>query len=413
MGAAPSVGVAGRILLVILASGAVACSTGATSETFVERDSAGIAIVETFQPAWERNPAWQIPSDPVLEIGSAAGEEAQQFYRVTGAQRLSDGRIAVLNQGSLTVRIFGADARIEGEFGGEGDGPGEFRALTSLQVLEGDTLLIWDVRQRRLSFLTSYGEYISSIRLDWAGGEQLTGVRRVPDGHFIVKTYASPFPRGPSSGLGIHRRVAPLLRFDGLGQVSDTIGFFPSVEGAIVHLDGSPVMMDAPFAKNFHFDSWEGSVVTGTAEGMEVQVWDATDGLLSIFRYPALDLTVTQEDQDAFWESALSGDLSPEQRRATTEILQALPFPETRASFTELRVDSDGDVWLKTGADRSNQAALNEWTVFSSSGEMLGALTLPRDLTVLAIDTDEILGVWKNPMGVEFIRVYELRKTGV
>ncbi len=179
-----------------------------------------------------------------------------------------------------------------------------------------------------------------------------------------------------------------------------------------MHLDGHPLMMDAPFAKNFYFDTRNESIVVGTADGVSVQVWDATDGLLSVFRYPGLDLTVTQKARDAFWGSALRGDLSPEQRRETTEILRALPFPETRAAFTELKLDPVGNVWLKTGGYLANSEAPDEWTVFSPNGEMLGILSLPKDFTVLAINNDEILGVWEDRMGVEFVRVYELSKAG-
>ncbi len=91
-------------------------------------------------------------------------------------------------------------------------------------------------------------------------------------------------------------------------------------------------------------------------------------------------------------------------------LLEALVFPETRAAFSDLRVDGTGSIWLKTGRHFPPVAPSNEWTVFSEVGVLLGSLSLPDRFEALEFGGDYVLGVWKDEMDVEFVRLYSLQK---
>jgi len=176
--------------------------------------------------------------------------------------------------------------------------------------------------------------------------------------------------------------------------------------------EGRPMFMDAPLAKDFYFDVWKGRIVLGTADRMEVEAWDVVGGLRAIFRYPDVDLTIQQTDRDWYWSSYLNAYGTPELREETLMLLQGLPFAETRAAFSELKVDAEGNIWLRTGRNLYHYAPSTEWTVFSAEGVFLGTISLPERFTVLEIGSEEILGVWKDEMDVEFIRAYSIEKRG-
>ncbi len=90
-------------------------------------------------------------------------------------------------------------------------------------------------------------------------------------------------------------------------------------------------------------------------------------------------------------------------------VLGALVFPATRAAFSDLRVDPTGMVWLRTGRHFPPKAPSNEWTGFSREGVLLGTLSLPERLEVLEFGEDYVLGVWKDEMDVEYVRLYALQ----
>ena len=387
---------------------AAACMDAGPPASYSVRDSAGVRIVESHRPDPYSDAGWTVSSEPILQLGARDGEETLQFFNVTGGVRLSDGRIAILNSGSKTVRIFGGDGGFVNEFGGSGDGPGEFRNLSSIHCLSGDTLLIWDGARPGISFFTSSGEFIRSQRLAPPGSESVAGIEPLSDGRLVVKTYASPLTQGGDRGVGIYRDSAPLFLFDRSGVLLDTIGVFPSTESALMEVAGHTLFGAAPFPKSTWIDVKGNSIYVGTANTMEVSVLNSEGMVEAVFRYPAAELAVRQEDRDWYGDRMTEMASSPQEEQMLGPLLEALVFPETRAAFSDLRLDGTGSIWLRTGRHFPPFAPSNEWTVLSDEGVLLGTLSLPERFEVLEFGSDYILGVWKDEMDVEFVRLYSL-----
>lgn len=388
---------------------AAACADPGPPASFSVRDSSGVRIVESHRPGWNAEGGVVVSSEPILQIGERDGEETLQFFNVTGGLRFSDGRIAILNSGSKTVRVFGADGGLMAEFGGSGDGPGEFRTMGAIHRLPGDTLLIWDGRRPGFSLFTASGEFVRSERLTPPGTEQLSGVEPLSDGRLVVTTYASPLTQAGDRGVGIHRDSAPLFLFSQSGELLDTIGIFPSAETAIMEVAGQTFVGAAPFPKNTFIGVNRESIFVGTANTMEVSVLRPDGMVKAMFRYPEVDLHVSQEDRD--WYAARMTEMAstPQEAQMLGPVLGALVFPATRAAFSDLRVDPTGMVWLRTGRHFPPKAPSNEWTGFSREGVLLGTLSLPERLEVLEFGEDYVLGVWKDEMDVEYVRLYALQ----
>jgi len=47
------------------------------------------------------------------------------------------------------------------------------------------------------------------------------------------------------------------------------------------------------------------------------------------------------------------------------------------------------------------------WDVFNELGEWLGKVKTPPGFSVLNVNGDRIVGVWRNELGVEHVRVYQ------
>ena len=62
------------------------------------RDSAGIQIVESTAPAWEKGEAWRVDPAPILTIGVLEGLEEYQLFRAFSPVRTSRGEIVVVNE---------------------------------------------------------------------------------------------------------------------------------------------------------------------------------------------------------------------------------------------------------------------------------------------------------------------------
>ena len=83
---------------------------------------------------------WRIGPEPTLSIGEVDGEDPYLLYLARDATRLNDGRIVVANRGTQELRVFDARGTCLETLGGEGEGPGEFTQLWSVERWPGDAI---------------------------------------------------------------------------------------------------------------------------------------------------------------------------------------------------------------------------------------------------------------------------------
>lgn len=379
-----------------------ACSGGDGGTEVVRRDSAGVAIVENRAGADAAARRWRLSAEPRLEIGTVDGPRATRFHRVLDATRLPDGRIAVANTGTAEIRIFSADGDHLASYGGEGEGPEEFRAPFSADRLAPDTLLVWDGALRRITLLTPDGRFLSTSRHQAQLPNALyRGL--LADRTFLVSGWYFEIPDAGFEAS--HHRV---VRFDLDGQVVDSAGRYPGRRmGRMSGVDrvGSPA-----FSPRTLFAAAEGGFWVGTARDHRVAYHGPGGELERRVSWPGPDLAVTDELAEARRAERLEGLEGEELRRARRE-LDALPVAERRRAYEAMLTDDTGHLWVR-GFDPPGSDAPHRWTVFDSTGRLVARAETPRRLTVHEIGADYVLGTGEDELGVERIRLYGLDRAG-
>lgn len=102
--------------------------------------------------------------DTYQQIGVVDGAQEYQLFRVTGATRLSGGRLVVANSGTSQLRYFGSDGEFLFSVGGYGLGPGEFRDLKGVYEVAADTILAFD-EIGRTSYFDADGQFVRSTNV--------------------------------------------------------------------------------------------------------------------------------------------------------------------------------------------------------------------------------------------------------
>jgi hypothetical protein len=89
--------------------------------------------------------------------------------------------------------------------------------------------------------------------------------------------------------------------------------------------------------------------------------------------------------------------------------LDLVALPSTMPYFSRLEIAADHTVWLmEYQAFRAEP--VTGWTVFSSEGDWLGEVELPPAFTVHEFGEHDVLGVWRDKLGVEFVRRYSIQQ---
>lgn len=163
---------AGLALTAAAVVAAAGCDAGGGGD-FMVRDSAGTRIAVSRAPAWGNEAVWRLTA-PSVVMGSPvelAGRDGDRT-RITGAWRLPGGRVLVMDEGALMLRLYGPEGGLLGTAGGAGREPGEYRSLQGFAVLD-DSLWVFDPFLGRVSVLDSEGRYIRYLRLEPTGDPAL------------------------------------------------------------------------------------------------------------------------------------------------------------------------------------------------------------------------------------------------
>lgn len=392
-----------RILPVLLLIACAACGgEGEGDGTATVRDSAGIQIVEN---RGERE-GWRLSDEPSLQIGVAEGDPLYQMDRVRAAVRMGDGRIVVANGGNQQIRWYGANGRHVASAGREGGGPGEFRALSTLRVLPGDSVLAYDVMAFRLSWFDPSGRFVRSAQLQPVGQVPPRFVDRFADGSLLLSS--SVRTMGSSTASGIRRDTLLFLRAGADGVPLDSLPVMPASEASFTFVTAngqiqSMNILTLPFMRNVHTATSGDRYWQGISDAYQVVLRRADGTPERIVRRMVEPVPVRGAYLDSLRRVQVAQN-GPEAGKA----LDHVPIPEHLPAFERLLVDDEANLWVQRTAWPGDAPA--DWDVFRGDGTMRGTVRMPAGFRATHVGADFVLGVWKDENDVEHVRMYRLIK---
>jgi hypothetical protein len=378
------------------------------------RDSAGVTVVESAGPRWSGADAWQLTPDPVISIGVLEGESAYELFRVTGAVRLSDGRIVIGTAGTGELRFFDSTGVHLASVGGEGGGPGEFQALGTLMRGPLDTLVAYDMMARRLSVFDPQGGHVRDVSLAFSSQVTFPSVVGVfADGSLLAQVSQRQVfgPDAPELPLGPMRDSIVALQIAPDGERVDTIGRYA---GSRMHVrtmefGGNSMRVPAPliFSPTTVLRPRGDAVVVGTTDRYELRIVDAEGRVQRIVRKLHRRIPVSQEDIDSAQARTRA---AMERANMPAELMEQQlnrPAADSLPAYGTIQVDLAGNIWVQEYALSWKAPG---WSVFDPDGAYLGDVTGMDDFRVTDIGVDYVLGVMTDELDVERVLLYGLVK---
>ncbi len=384
----------------------LACETQPHPEApFTVTDSLGIEIVEnSLAPAFNAG-GWSVNPEPLFTIGSEGEGGSYNLYDVRGARRLSDQRVVVANSGNSELLFFDGGGEFRTAVGGQGSGPGEFRAVSYVGRFGEDSLVVLDHRSRRISYFDADGGFLRSTPVDLDVGLALLPKGNLSDGRLLF----GGGPMAESVGQladGINRMPTRFAIAALDGSLGVTVVELPGAESYAANVETDLEMWHMPFAKTPAGGVWGDRFYIGTADRYEIQVWDIKGSLIRIIRLDQESMPISPADIDSVLEEWISGD--PESENDLRRRYREIPPLDRMPAYGRFMTDSEGYLWVEEYRRPGDRVP--RWTIFSPSGIVLSRVTLPRDLEVLDVGMDYILGVTPNELGLEVISQYRLKR---
>lgn len=369
-------------------------------------DSAGVQIVtSTGDGLWAPGEAWAVAPDVV--IGTAEGEPEYQFGQINGIDVGADGRIYVYDQQAREVRVFGPGGEFIASMGKAGSGPGELsQAAGPVFVAPGDTVVVPDMMQQRLTLYTGQGEPAGSHPLPMTEGIAVKWMER-PDQDLVQQAMIMAFPGREDvdpKNLLLHRQHT--------GALVDTVLEMPI--GESVSFSGSTPTITLFESEPMWTVGPDGRLCTGINSDYSINVHSPDGELVRIVRKPFEARRVTDTDQAELrriirelWQDQ---GMPPE---ALDAMSQRLNFAETYPAYANILGGPDGSLWVQRiqtpdeirevgGTFNVQDMGSATWEVFDNDGRLLGTVEMPPRFTPLAFINGAFYGVLRDELDVQY-----------
>jgi len=261
---------------------------------------------------------------------------------------------------------------------------------------------VLDFRLFRFSIFDQAGTFTRNFRVAEGNSDLPFPHGFFSDGTILASIHASD--SGDYTELGVIQRPVTYHRYDrDSGLLTDLAALPGEAVYRGVHSDGtgfafSPGHSVRPFAA-VGSSSW----FWGPGSAVEIQERSIEGHLLKIFRLEREPRPMPSELVSE-WEEQIR-KLPPD----AAIMRRAIPLPEFLPAHEAILVDRLGNVWMAGYAVQDEDP---RWSVFDPSGRWLGDVVVPAGGRVTEIGEDYLIGVWRDDLGVEAVRVYGLDKPG-
>lgn len=370
---------------------------GTEVPSYTVRDSAGIRIVEGLELE-ASNETWRPSPAPIVRIGwDSPGPEFRNVYAGTF---LSDGGFVVADVRANQLYRFSESGELSSLLGAPGQGPGEFTRLRDVLALGGDSVLVQDWGNLRVSLFAG-DEFVADWRFQtrWTGADY-EFLLSTDDGHIDLVPTSFRLQGDEEAGW----RKFPLLRASADFASVDTIaeldlyefkgpgnrnpisrfGYAVRTGARIAH-----AQMDQPEVRWLGLEGRPTQIVRWKAPVLEAdeEVWAS---------YERYYRELLRDQDPAAVEQRLG-----ERRR---------DFGGTLPYFGMAHGDESGNVWLSTYSVSGLQAS--KYVVLTADGSAAHVVEFSEALRLLDLTADRVLAVAENDLGVQAVVVYRLEKPG-
>lgn len=405
------------ILLIVLLLLGAACQDA-------DRQQSPRAKVEGCKPISVR-PADQPVRFRLTEPRFSVGEAGDEFVvgRLGDAIIAQNGQVVVGDRFGPSIRSLSDEGTVLLQYGGDGEGPGEYVDVIDLFAVGENELAVYDSRLRRVSMFALDGSFLRSRRLSTsssrllprpvgflgtdtvvvqterpAGSPAMTGPTLFRDS---IEIYAVPLESaGAETDESVHRGPK-------VGMVLGTERFRPP---------GPPRGYVVPMAKRDAIAVGSDRVFAGDASSWSFTLWHrAQDRGCQEVEIP-LPLEPVHEDdyereKKRYVEANIpSGvdpeNLPPEIQRFYDRIFSGTSMPTYQPTYRSFIVDDQDRLWVEVW--RQDRGGPRAWIVITRDLEWLGTLDVPEGFIPLDIRGDRVLGTRTGVYDEVILELYQI-----
>ena len=381
-------------------------------------------------------PAGAVPGYQLGEPEVVSGD----FASVNGFRTRPDGSLLVADATGGELVLLDPELGTRTVVGGRGEGPGEYQAPSRIWALPGDSTLLLDIGNNRLTVLTpdlSFGATRPMFEMDPEGGILLVNPQVIDGSGRMYTTRGFSMNLGnPGAGDGSGSDSTAVVRATLDDLTPDTVARLaarstPRIEVRSNRGNGMARIQGTPYSSS---DSWgvapDGSVVVARTADYRLE-WISSDGSVRSGAPVAWDaVPVGQAEKEAWVREQSSrsvqtatfmtgggGGVSPSSGiggaaarsmsfGGGSDDVDDYEWPETLPPFTgSILIDPEGRAWLRR---HQPVGAPFLYDVFTADAEHAGTVEIAEGHTVRGFGDGVVYATFRDEVDLVYIERYRL-----
>jgi len=313
----------------------------------------------------------------------------------------------VFTSSVLIVRRQGEQLRIVGTIGQSGKGPGEFLTVDNLQIVEEQSLLVYDRKIGRVSiFDLETRELNNSFNISSIGRQ----------GHFPMQFYAlnnnsniqyyalSKLFFRAGDNLGSKRTVL-LQQFNAKGSLLKDSLLVKSASDAFVVKRGANMAVNPQpiLGRKSVFRFRESTIFYGFTGKKNIEVYNPAGDLINTIRLDLNALEVTDSDIQLALDK--ESKMMQEEKKFIREAFLK-QVPEYWPYYQNYIIDEKNRLWIGLSNHLDDEKRV--WHIFNFKGELLKKTKLPSNFSIFKIKDNYIIGELLDDKFRSFVQIYKL-----
>lgn len=347
----------------------------------------------------------------------------EAFSLVQGLLELPDGRVMIADPLGQALVI--ADLEVGGAdtLGSVGQGPEEYRQPDGVFALPGDSVLLVDLGNARLTVIAPDGSFGATMPIAQEGPGPGPGLLivlpRAVDSRGRV--YFQPVGGGRGPQLP---DSAAVVRWDRGSGAMDTVAMvkLPEMKQSRSGGPGSQAVMIMPVPlspQDAWAVSWDGRVAVARADPYHVE-WIHVDGKVVRSGPIAFEPVRIRRADKLEWAEALGGGIrigimvENGQRRMSLSRggggreepdIDSFDWPDNKPAFADngVRVTPEGDMWVQRHVAAGEPI---EFDVFGASAELKGKVIVPASREIVGFGRGTVYAVRTDDLGLRWLERY-------
>jgi hypothetical protein len=355
---------------------------------------------------------------------TAESEFPEAFGMVSGIREMPDGRLMVTDALGQMLMWVDMDAGTMDQIGREGQGPEEYRTPDALYALPGDSTLLVDLGNGRLTVLDSHGRFGRTMPIGrQVDGNMLVTLPRGVDGRGRI--YFQPMGmmmrRRGGSGLPQPPDSAAISRWDPTTDVVDTLGNVKLQETLV---EGGGGNVNITGVRMSPQDAWavaaDGRVAVARAPQYRVD-WLGTGAMRSGDDVSFRPVRVGRGEKLASVVSSSRDGLSI--RMSMNNGVRSMSFgrgggnsdepdisgewPAEMQAFgpNAVRIAPDGNAWVSRNVSAGSET---HFDVFGSHGNLQETVRLPAGRQIVGFGAGVLYAVYFDEFDLQYLERYRL-----